>query len=539
MKAQSSHATDLIFAQILATENISVHWNPLADTASFDLKNRALELPVWTEASEATYNMLIGHEVSHALNTPTDKWLAAVKKVPKKYKTVYHNIINILEDIRIDKLIKVRYPGMRKWYYQAQEELDDNDFFGSIEADKSFLQRLNAFYKLRDLDKSVPFSFDERTHVTAADQTVTFEDVLTLADELFAKYKDTPQDESLSKQVILAPADGQSKGKLAAVRSIPRATYPSIKTFDYRGASGTTEAFAFVDSRRPVINAMVSEFIRHQKAAVYRKIKRSETGVLDVNRLHQYRFDENIFLNSTVVQKGKNHGVVMLMDMSGSMSQIIKNVLLHILALSLFCKKLQIPFKVFGFASGRATCPNKTPFGPVDIFEFINSDMSITTLVKVIDRTLVYPSLAQGGTPLSAALSLFCPVLTSFRLQHKLDKLHLLLLTDGVCDHRPTSGDWLYDEETMIRERVPKVNDSWHRTYAAPLYNIIRRKTGANICNFFFFNGKASAEAITTKYDFGCMDALFCVNSKQVFSNVSKGSTEEMFLVKKVASYLG
>ena len=55
-------------AKLLATENLVVeHAN--VETASFDVVNRVLTLPVW-EASENVYDMLVGHEVGHALYTP-------------------------------------------------------------------------------------------------------------------------------------------------------------------------------------------------------------------------------------------------------------------------------------------------------------------------------------------------------------------------------------------------------------------------------------------------------------------------------------
>ena len=60
-----------VLAKLLATENVSVEHQKV-QTASFDLKNRKIILPIWNDMSNELYNLLIGHEVSHALNTPLD-----------------------------------------------------------------------------------------------------------------------------------------------------------------------------------------------------------------------------------------------------------------------------------------------------------------------------------------------------------------------------------------------------------------------------------------------------------------------------------
>ena len=56
-------------ARLLATENLVVeHRN--VPTAQFDVERRVLTLPNWDKASNTVYDMLVGHEVGHALFTP-------------------------------------------------------------------------------------------------------------------------------------------------------------------------------------------------------------------------------------------------------------------------------------------------------------------------------------------------------------------------------------------------------------------------------------------------------------------------------------
>ena len=54
-------------AKLLATENIIVE-HRRCETAQFDVDKRILTLPIW-DASDRVYNMLVGHEVGHALYT--------------------------------------------------------------------------------------------------------------------------------------------------------------------------------------------------------------------------------------------------------------------------------------------------------------------------------------------------------------------------------------------------------------------------------------------------------------------------------------
>ena len=48
-------------AKLLAEENIFVQHDPNARTASFDVKQRVLTLPVWKDVSAQLVDMLIGH----------------------------------------------------------------------------------------------------------------------------------------------------------------------------------------------------------------------------------------------------------------------------------------------------------------------------------------------------------------------------------------------------------------------------------------------------------------------------------------------
>ena len=60
-------------AKLLATEDLIIE-NRKVSTASFDVGRRVLTLPMWEKASGVVYDLLVGHEVGHALYTPADNW---------------------------------------------------------------------------------------------------------------------------------------------------------------------------------------------------------------------------------------------------------------------------------------------------------------------------------------------------------------------------------------------------------------------------------------------------------------------------------
>ena len=67
-------------AKLLATENITVTHKTGLKTAYFDVKHRVLGLPVWKDKGKVVYDMLVGHEVSHALYTPANAMEEFVEK---------------------------------------------------------------------------------------------------------------------------------------------------------------------------------------------------------------------------------------------------------------------------------------------------------------------------------------------------------------------------------------------------------------------------------------------------------------------------
>lgn len=186
-------------ARLLATENITVRQDPKAPTAYFNLKSRELVLPVWRNMSNELYDMLVGHEVGHALYTPGGNggWLDSAKSIARAHGVesvpqaveAATKLLNIVEDARIERLIQVRYPGLRRDFTIAYRELHGRDIFGlaTIGSDLSKLglpDRLNLHFKI-GLHTAVPFSAEEQVFVSRMTDAVSWEEVVAIAADLY------------------------------------------------------------------------------------------------------------------------------------------------------------------------------------------------------------------------------------------------------------------------------------------------------------------------------------------------------------------
>merc|ERR1711991_580939 len=75
----------------------------------------------------------------------------------------------------------------------------------------------------------------------------------------------------------------------------------------------------------------------------------SKTGVLNTSKLHTYKYNDDIFKKVTVLPDGKNHGMIFILDWSGSMGTVLMDTVKQLLNLCWFCRKVQIPFEVYAF----------------------------------------------------------------------------------------------------------------------------------------------------------------------------------------------
>jgi len=170
-----------ILAKLMAEENIRVVYGNYP-TGSFDLTTRILRIPNWEDVEPEIFDWMVGHEVSHALNTPIAKWTEFIEEHGPRFK----DYLNVVEDIRIEKLIIREYPGLSRAFFIGYREMQRRDFFGISGCDISTLSltnRINIKAKLRSLI-DVPFSSEEQHLVDMAFAVETWDDVVAATIEL-------------------------------------------------------------------------------------------------------------------------------------------------------------------------------------------------------------------------------------------------------------------------------------------------------------------------------------------------------------------
>ena len=179
-------------AKLMATENVDIVHGDYK-TAAFDIENRILYLPDYVDLGEDVYDLLISHEVSHALNTPVEGYHSATdEEQDEKFK----GFLNIVEDARIEKMIQRKFPGLKKSYITGYKKLFDEDMFGIKEYSQEeldnmlLIDRLNVRAKLGKLASNVNIKNEERHFEEKLNKLKTWDDVVKLAKELFQYCKD-------------------------------------------------------------------------------------------------------------------------------------------------------------------------------------------------------------------------------------------------------------------------------------------------------------------------------------------------------------
>lgn len=557
-----SHGIRGSLAKCLATENIIVEHKKVP-TAMFDVDRRVLTLPNWDKASETVYQLLILHEISHAIWTPNIDWTIDYPEVPK-------DIINVLEDVRVEKLCKKKYPGSSKTFYNGYNELNNDDFFSTKEEnldELTFIDRINLYFKIGAFH-NICFNDAEDEFLTRISQTETFDEVLKLSREIveFVQYKrqkvdnlptaggseemsgpggeevETPggssedgenqdgqnkteleqdsQGQSQSegesfgdemKKSLEAPNGGgfgqeasdkhgeTNKDELTSKTSrsfdeksqdlvdkyaqethyveLPKMNLETMvipndfihrKATEFYNNSGTyyknvfehtcKEYNTYKKSAEKEVSYLVKEFECKKSADQYARSSTARTGVLDTSKLHTYKFNEDLFKKVSVVPDGKNHGLIFILDWSGSMSEFILDAYKQLLNLIWFCRKVNIPFEVYAFTldahSYMELQPNHPPvyekvagvLAPENSFRLMNFFTSKVNN-RVLDEQLkniwcacysyqrkggvVPPHLDLSGSPIGESMMALHSLIPDFQAKNKLQKVNVIFLTDG------------------------------------------------------------------------------------------------------------
>jgi len=565
-------------AKLLATEDLIVE-NKKVETAQFDVQSRVLTLPIWEKASNNVYDSLVAHEVGHALYTPDRNWFKEIQIPPQ--------FVNVVEDARIEKLIKRRYAGLAKTFYNGYNELHDRDFFQVNDEDITNLNladRANLYFKVGSF-LPVAFSATEKPIIDLIHDCETFDDTLSAAETLYNFCKkelekqreeinakgdgisfgeDTGMDifgtdwddcdtdsgdinnpnlennddydcESssnagvLGKDLDVKTADSFEDSVKGLVEDrdfrpniyfeLPKLNLKNIIVSNNIIHDGIEESFIaqqqewnekeyistipdlyqesdqefnkFKRSAQKEVNYLVKEFECRKAADNYARSATNRTGILDTTKLHTYRFNEDLFKKINVIPDGKNHGLVFVLDWSGSMAHVMLDTIKQLYNLLWFCKKVKIPFEVYAFTNEYPTDYTKRSYIKKDGIALIEETFSLmnlfTSKVKnnILDQQMknifrlaclfsheltCYYNVPIGvnlsGTPLNEALACLHDILPQFKRDNKLQKVQCIVLTDGEgaplryskeiqrrWDHEPFLGSSYVNERCILRNR--------------------------------------------------------------------------------------
>jgi len=196
-------------ARLLATENLIVEHKQV-ETAMFDVDRRVLTLPMWQKASNQVYDMLVAHEVGHALFTPFREW-----NLEDSYKTVPIDYVNVVEDARIERLMKNKFADLSPDFYSAYNELHRDDFFCVNDTDinrMKLIDRINLYFKIGAY-LCIDFTDDEEQFVTDIAKAETFDQVLDIAKSIHEYSKEQRKKQQQQQQQKQDDAGQQQTSK--------------------------------------------------------------------------------------------------------------------------------------------------------------------------------------------------------------------------------------------------------------------------------------------------------------------------------------
>ena len=566
-------------AKLLATEDLIVE-NKKVETAEFNVHTRVLTLPRWEQASNNVYDSLVAHEVGHALFTPDVDW--------RETHDIPHVFVNVVEDVRIEKLMRRKYAGISKTFYNGYHELSDNDFFdldGKDISDLNLADRINIYNKIGNF-VDVSFSDAEKKILSLVESCETFEQVLDASQTLYEYCKDevnSDDDESSEQVAEVEPTEdgteeieandqgeeteeqefqtpesstqGSSQydpvledfedmdmgdatqseeptvetaeslaeklkdlinldGVENAYVELPKLNLDDVivpndaihkvcndqweESIAYNKEFSEANIFEDVDAEyvqfkreaQKEVNYLVKEFECKKAADSYARATTARTGVLDCSKLHTYKHNEDLFKKVTTLADGKNHGLVFILDWSGSMHPVLKDTVKQLYNLIWFCRKVNIPFEVYAFTQeyplvrwdeSRGEMARITPYTEKNniaqvpdwfsLMNFFSSKVNAKTLDDQLKNIWRVTSSIMGygyhashsgyanrynfrtplglnlsGTPLNETLVALHQILPKFKKENKLQKVQCVILTDGEAQplryHKEVQRQW-------------------------------------------------------------------------------------------------
>ena len=291
-----------------------------------------------------------------------------------------------------------------------------------------------------------------------------------------------------------------------------------LSEYKNRNTDIAEELRKFEGETKPVVATMAKEFEMRKAAFRLQRAQTSRSGSINVNKLHSYRYNDDIFARITNLADAKSHGMVMFVDYSGSMSKVIGKVIRQTVTLADFCLKVNIPFVVYGFTtlSNDQEMHKNQPggyfyTGDSGVFELMSSSLkgSDRKLAREIllrqsfdyDNSWRSPLASSyeslGSTPLYETILCAEYLIKDFKKTHGVQKVNAVFLTDGdgdvVHNNATIAADnnhtiVSYKEGYTVRMNGKNVKCSSRWDLGPSLMNELRNIEGVTTVGFFICN---------------------------------------------------
>jgi hypothetical protein len=341
----------------------------------------------------------------------------------------------------------------------------------------------------------------------------------------------------------------------------------------------------FKKKNEKYIGYLVKEFELRKNARQFARAAVSTSGKLDMKKIHNYKTSEDLFRKMTIVPQGKNHGLLMFLDLSGSMTDNMRPTLEQTLILATFCRKVNIPFTVYGFSDSDfipevkhlpSFVDQKRIAGDLNALqsknfrlrEYLTSSMTTKQFIDA-QKKLLYLAECHGdgansansvkhgfkkpylpasemlnGTPLDETIIAAMQISRNFKQDLKLDVVNIIFLTDGDgCQ----SEYYITEDQTRrsLRSQNPRnweyslvVTDPKTKLQgvsqigepsSAALLRLFKAMTGFNVIGFFLMSHRATktirsyVSSCGTSYEISEDKAVQDYRKNGYFAMIAKG----------------
>ena len=267
--------------------------------------------------------------------------------------------------------------------------------------------------------------------------------------------------------------------------------YKLNKSTDDPFYSKTKEAVVNMktDSKKTVAY-MVKEFEMKKSADQYARAAVSKSGSLDMSRLHTYKYNDDLFKKVTTLPGATNHGMVMVVDWSGSMYENLTGTLSQLYNLIWFCRRTQIPFEVYAFSNSHRALYNEDGnienylesfkagnlvLDNMKLLNFFSNKMTVSQEMNMMhflwmvanqyghNRKNDYglpcymPAIfGLASTPLNETIIAMMDIVPKFKKETGVQKVNTIFLTDGASNSNRNVHDLRFDERKNEHFEVQK-----------------------------------------------------------------------------------